>query len=151
MAAIVKKNTGQSEWSPFRAMRDFLRFDPFREMEPFQGVEIWNPDFEVTENKDGYVFKADLPGAKVDDITITATGNRLQIAGKREAEKEEKTDTVYTYERQYGTFSRAFTLPDGADLAHAKSELKDGVLVLVVPKLAETPASKIAISTEAKS
>jgi HSP20 family protein len=120
-------------------------------MEPFQSLEVWNPDFEVTENKDGYVFKADLPGAKADDIEITSTGNRLQITGKREAEKEDKTDTVYTYERQYGSFSRAFTLPDGADLAHAKSELKDGVLTLVVPKLAETPANKIAISTAAKS
>ncbi|HEX8106670.1 MAG TPA: Hsp20 family protein [Kofleriaceae bacterium] len=54
---------------------------------------------------------------------------------------------LYTYERQYGSF----TLPEGADLEHATSELKDGVLTLVVPKLPGAQAKKIPISTGAKS
>ena len=41
------------------------------------------------------------------------TGNRLTVTGKREAEKEDKGDTYYTYERSYGSFTRSFTLPDG--------------------------------------
>jgi len=51
----------------------------------------------------------------------------------------------------YGSFTRSFTLPDGADLEHAKSELKDGVLTLAVPKTPGSQAKKIAISTGAKS
>ena len=82
---------------------------------------------------------------------ITSTGNRLQISGKRDHETETKHDTIYTYERQYGSFSRSFTLPDGADLEHAKSELKDGVLTLAVPKKAGAQSKKIAISTATKS
>jgi len=158
MADIVKKNGGQlTEWNPLRVMRDWLRWDPFREMAPvfpvFPELERleWNPSFDVTENKDAFVFKADLPGAKQEDIEISTTGNRLQISGKREAEKETKSETVYTYERQYGSFVRSFTLPEGADLEHAKSELKDGVLTLVVPKLPGAQAKKIPISTGAKS
>ncbi len=155
MADIVKKNGGSqlTEWNPLRVMRDWLRWDPFREMAPvfpgFPELERleWNPSFDVTENKDAFVFKADLPGAKKDDIEISTTGNRLQISGKREAEKETKSETVYTYERQYGSFVRSFTLPEGADLEHAKSELKDGVLTLVVPKLPGAQAKKIPIST----
>lgn len=152
MADIVKKNGGQrlTEWNPLRVMRDWLRWDPFREMAPvFPELERleWNPSFDVTENKDAFVFKADLPGAKKDDIEISTTGNRLQISGKREAEKETKSETIYTYERQYGSFVRSFTLPEGADLEHAKSELKDGVLTLVVPKLPGAQAKKIPIST----
>lgn len=152
MADIVKKNGGTTtEWEPMRVMREMLRWDPFREMAPFsfEGFPIaaFNPSFEVTENKDAYQFKADVPGVKQEDIEITTTGNRLQISGKRDHEEETKSDTVYAYERQYGSFSRSFTLPDGADIDHAKSELKDGVLTLVVPKKPNAQAKKIAIST----
>jgi HSP20 family protein len=153
----VKKNGGAlTEWNPLRAMREMLRWDPFREMAPiipsaaFEGIE-WSPSFDVTETKDGYVFKADVPGVKTEDLEITTTGNRLQISGKRESEVEKKTDTVYAYERQYGTFTRSFTLPDGADVEHARSNLEDGVLTLVVPKLVKAQARKISIATGAKS
>ena len=157
MTDIVKKNGGQqmTQWDPMRAMRDLLRWDPFREMAPaFPSLDLasFNPSFDVTESNDAFVFKADLPGAKKEDIEINTTGNRLQISGKREAEKEKKSETVYTYERQYGSFVRSFTLPEGTDLEHAKSELKDGVLTLVVPKLPGAQTKKIPISTgEAKS
>lgn len=153
MADIVKKNGGQmTEWDPLRAMRDLLRWDPFREMAPtfpsFGALDrsTFYPSFDVTENKDAYLFKADVPGVKKEDLEITTTGNRLQISGKRDTEQETKSDTVYTYERQYGSFTRAFTLPDGADLEHAKSELKEGVLTLVIPKKPGAQAKKIAIS-----
>lgn len=158
MADIVKKNAAlPTEWNPLRAMREMLRWDPFREMAPsFTGFPSfeetgWNPSFEVTENKDSFLFKADVPGVNKDDLEITTMGNRIQIAGKRESEQESKTDTIYTYERQFGSFSRSFTLPDGADIAHAKTELKDGVLTLVVPKLAVAQAKKIPITAGPKS
>lgn len=150
MSDIVKKNVGATEWEPLRAMREMLRWDPFREMAPFAGFPnleaAFNPSFEVTENKDSYLFKADLPGVNKEDIEITTTGNRLQISGKREQQQESKSDTIYTYERQYGSFSRAFTLPDSADVDHAKSELKDGVLTLVIPKKPGAQSKKIAVT-----
>ena len=151
MADLVKKNGGaMAEWDPMRTMRDLLRWDPFREMAPLfsrlgaEPVE-WNPTFDVTETKDAFVFKADVPGVKKEDLEITTTGNRVQIAGKRDSEHETQSDTVYTYERQYGTFCRSFTLPDGADIVHAKSELKDGVLTLIVPKQVAAQPKKIPI------
>lgn len=156
MTEIAKKNGGTMiEWNPLRAMREMLRWDPFREMAPmfptaFEPAE-WHPSFDVTETKDAFMFKADVPGVKKEDLEITTTGNRIQISGKRESEEEKKTDTVYTYERQYGSFTRSFTLPNGADVEHAKSDLKDGVLTLVVPKLAEAQSKKIPISSSAKS
>jgi HSP20 family protein len=153
MADIVKKNGGATtEWDPLRMMRELMRWDPFREMAPafpaFAGFErgAFNPSFDVTETKDAYVFKADVPGVKMEELEITTTGNRLQVSGKRESEQESKTDTVYSYERQYGSFARSFTLPEGADVEHARSELKDGVLTLMIPKRPGAQPKKIAIS-----
>jgi HSP20 family protein len=151
MGDIVRKeNARLTEWDPFRAMREMLRWDPFREMTPaIPALEraAFNPSFDVTETKDSYLFKADVPGVKENEIEISVTGNRLQISGKRETEEETKNDTVYAYERQYGSFTRSFTLPDSADLEHAKSELKDGVLTLVIPKKPGALSKKIAVSS----
>ena len=154
MADIVRKTGGElTLWQPMRAMRDLLRWDPFREIAPTFATlpePTFSPRFDVIETTDGYVFKADVPGVKKEDLEISATGNRLQISGKRDSETETKTETVYTYERQAGSFARSFTLPDGADLDHAKSELKDGVLTLVIPKMPAAQAKRITISTSSK-
>lgn len=140
-------------WDPARLMREMMGWDPFSEMSPilsFDEPAAFNPDFEVRETKDGYVFRADVPGVKEPDLEIRQTGNRLTIAGKREFEQKEKGDTWYTWERGYGSFSRAFTLPDGADVEHAKAELVNGVVTIQVPKLPEVQSKRISISSGEK-
>lgn len=76
------------------------------------------------------------------------TGNRLNVSGKREDEKEEKTDRYYTYERNYGSFTRSFTLPDGADVDKLRASLDQGVLTITIPKRPEVQPKKIAVKVE---
>jgi HSP20 family protein len=136
------------EWDPFRVMREMLRWDPFREMAPAMPAEtlVYAPAFEVKETKESFVFKADVPGLKEQDLEVSVTGNRLSVLGKREAEKEEKTDTFYTYERSYGTFTRSFTLPDQADVEHVKAELRNGELTIVIPKAPTAVAKRVPVA-----
>jgi HSP20 family protein len=70
MATLIRRNQGEvapssaSVWDPFRVMRDVLRWDPFRELEAGRrggDYGLFAPSFDVKENKDGYVFRADLP------------------------------------------------------------------------------------------
>ncbi len=157
MANIMVRNDGgrevaRREWDPVSWARDLMRWDPFREMLPnFTVPEMtFNPAFEIKETKEGYSFKADLPGVFEKDIEINRTGTRLTISGKRESEHEDKGDTYYTCERTYGSFTRTFTLPDGIDGEHTRAELKDGVLTVLVPKLPEARPQKIAIKPETK-
>ncbi len=136
---------------PFEAMRELMRWDPFREIAPLtKGGVAWSPDFEIRETKDSYVFKADLPGAKKEDIDVSLVGNRLRVSGKREEEEETEEDTYYAYERSYGSFTRTFTLPDTADTEHISTNFSNGVLTLVVPKTAESKARKIPIGSGEK-
>ena len=153
--AVRKGNGGEMlgslvrrEWEPLRLMREMLGWDPLREMRPLLpvGVPAFAPAFEVKESKDSYVFKADLPGVKESDLEVNVVGSRLMVSGKREAEKEEKEDTYYTYERSYGSFTRTFTLPAEVDTAQVKAELKGGELTVVVPKMAAAAAKKIPIA-----
>ncbi|HSO39367.1 MAG TPA: Hsp20/alpha crystallin family protein [Labilithrix sp.] len=134
---------------PARWLSRMMGFDPFREMMPLLGEErlAFEPAFEVKETKDGYLFRADLPGVRLADLDVSVTDNRIQISGHREAEKEEKGDAFYTYERTYGSFTRAFTMPDGIDAGNIHADLRDGVLTVLVPKKAESMPKKIAIGT----
>jgi HSP20 family protein len=142
--------TTTREWEPARLMRSLLGWDPFREMAPFafdQALTTFAPAFEVKETKDSYLFKADLPGVKLQDIDVSLTGNRLTVTGKREAERQDKTETYYTYERTYGSFTRSFTMPEGIDPSAVHADLRDGVLTIDVAKRPEAQPKKVTIST----
>ena len=138
-----------------RLMRNLFGWDPFREMTPFVAPSFaadlsFVPAFDVKETKDAYVFRADVPGVLEKDLEVTMTGNRLTVHGKREKEHKEQSDTLYTYERSYGSFSRSFTLPDGADPARASADLKDGVLTISLAKKPEAQAKQIQIKSPAQ-
>ena len=130
-------------WDPFRRMAPALA----REEEPMR----FTPDFEIKETLEGFVFKADVPGIDEKDLEITMTGNRLTISGKREAELEEKADTYYANERSYGSFTRAFTLPEGThDGNDIRAELNEGVLRLLIPKKPELQPRRIEVKVTEK-
>ena len=151
MAQIVRRTTPElpslARLDPLQMMRD-LGWDPFQEMTPF-GSRVpsatFAPQFEVRETKDAFIFKADLPGVEEKNLDVSLTGNRLTVSGLREQEEREEGDNFFAYERAYGNFTRAFTLPDGVDGDQISAELKDGVLTLGIPKKPEHLAKKILI------
>lgn len=134
----------QGGWDPFRILDSLLRWDPYRELMPVtqQGL-AFIPHFEVKETRDAYVFKADLPGVKESDLDLSLTANQLTISGKREYDQEEEAQNFYISELSYGTFTRTFTLPQGADVDKVQADLRNGVLTLVVPKRPEMQPRKI--------
>jgi HSP20 family protein len=151
MANLFKKEpttVPAVSWDPFQEMRSLMNWEPFRALRPNLTEGQFMPAFEVKETKDGFLFKADLPGVKESDLEVQLVGDRLTISGKREAEKTEEKDTIYTYERSFGSFLRTFTMPTGIDAEHVKAELKEGVLTVLVPRLPEMQAKKIAVKSE---
>ena len=130
---------------PFRMMDALLRWDPFREMGTLRGGEAFVPRFDVKETKDGYVFRADLPGVKESDVEISLTGNVLSVSGRREEERRDEGEQYHALERSYGEFTRSFALPDGTDGDSVKADLKEGVLTIHVAKKPEVQPKKITI------
>jgi HSP20 family protein len=139
-----------TRWDPLGVFREFMRWDPFREIAPMTTMDRlseFDAAFEVKETKEGYLFKADVPGIKETDLTINMTGSRLTVSGKREEEKKQEHETYFSYERSYGSFTRSFTLPEGVDAEKVIANLKDGVLTILVPKTPETQPKKVAIKS----
>ena len=67
----------------------------------------------------------------------------VTISGTRSAEQKIEGEATYVYERQYGSFSRSFALPEIADPERVEARLADGVLVVKVGKKQEARPRKI--------
>jgi HSP20 family protein len=108
----------------------------------------FTPAVDIVETENAFVAKADLPGLTKDDIELSLEDGVLSISGERTFKHEEKGEgkSFRRIERAYGSFRRAFTLPQGVDVDKVEASFTDGVLTLTLPKTEIVKARKIAIS-----
>ncbi|HEV2329459.1 MAG TPA: Hsp20/alpha crystallin family protein [Verrucomicrobiae bacterium] len=105
----------------------------------------WTPPFDVYEEKDSYVVKAELPGLKKEDINVSVQGGELLIAGERKSETKSQDAAVYRAERYFGKFQRAVALPAAISAKDIRAEYKDGVLTVTVPKSEDAKPKQIEV------
>jgi len=92
------------------------------------------PLVNLTEDKEGYSVRAELPGLKADELNISATGNSLSISGERKIAREGQDIRYHRREREAGSFSRIVSLPGEVDSDKVDAKLKDGILTVHIPK-----------------
>ena len=116
----------------------------------FGGEEVftgkWSPNVDIFENEGSIVLEADLPGLKAGDFNLSIENYRLTLTGERKFEKEDKGENWHRVERNYGTFTRTFTLPNTVNVEDVKAEFKDGVLRVTLPKRDEVKARNINVT-----
>ena len=112
--------------------------DPFRNFGS-RLAEWVAPASEASGNENSYHISIELPGVEESDISLSAENGVVSLKGEKRTEREEKGETWYFSERQYGSFSRSFRLPPDADEDKVKADLKNGVLTITVPKMKEEP------------
>jgi HSP20 family protein len=127
---------------PFQVARDLLSWDPFFSA---RQVSAYVPAFEVKETSEAFVLKADVPGVAEPELDIAVHNSVLTVSGTRHAEERKEGDSFALYERQYGSFSRSFSLPETADGERVDAKLDSGVLTLTIWKKAEAKPRKIAL------
>jgi len=90
----------------------------------------------LEQHPDDYVVRAAIPGARENDIKVNLDGRLLSISSQtRGSEKATAQQGKVTSETTYSdAFEEAFTLPGPVVAAGMKSEFKDGVLTLTIPK-----------------
>lgn len=101
---------------------------------------------DVTENDKDYQVRAEIPGAKKEDIRVIVDGNFVSISAEVRKEKEEKSGgRVLLKETYYGSASRGFSLAHEIDDKAVVAKLEDGVLKLTLPKREGSGTRPIAI------
>ena len=92
------------------------------------------PPVNVTENKDNYFVRAELPGLKAEELNISVTGKNLAVSGERKIPSEGDNVRYHRREREAGSFSRVIALPRDVETDHVEAGLTDGILTVTIPK-----------------
>ena len=106
----------------------------------------WAPAFDVYEEKDNFVVKAELPGMKKEDINVSLHDGDLIISGERKSETKSEGTEIYRAERFFGKFQRSVSLPASVAAAKVSAEYKDGVLTVTLPKAEEAKPKQIEVN-----
>ena len=111
-----------------------------------QVSQRWVPAMDLVEHDDHFLLRADLPGLSEDDVNIELNDGSLTISGERKAEHKQEERGFYRLERQFGSFSRTLTLPDGIASEQIKASFDIGVLEVWIPKPEERKPRRVAIT-----
>lgn len=93
-----------------------------------QGATEWSPAIDVVQKDNDLVVRAELPGAKPEDVEITVHQGVLTISGRREEHSEEERGGYLVKERRSGSFRRSIHLPEGVDEDSIRARFENGVL-----------------------
>ena len=142
-------------WRPFGELGSLRRemdrlWDSFFGERPLTRVweREWLPSLDVSETKDDFVVKAEVPGIDAKNIDISLTGDVLTIKGEKKHEKEEKEEDYHLVERNYGAFSRSVRIPAEVESAKIKASYKNGILKVTLPKSEKVKAKKVKVKVE---
>lgn len=106
------------------------------------------PLTNITEDKDNFYVRAELPGIKADDIDISITGNSLSLSGARSIAPEDEKVKYHRRERESGTFRRMIKLPSLIDTSKVEAHSANGVLTVTLPKAEEAKPRQIPIKAQ---
>jgi HSP20 family protein len=147
-------------------MTMFMRYDPFREFATLQdrmnrllsnprGPEgqdesltstAFAPPVDVYEDEHNVTLKIEVPGIDEKDIDVRIENNTLTVHGERKFETDEKEENYRRVERQYGGFTRTFTLPTAVDHENVQADYDKGVLKIKLAKKAEAKPKQIKVN-----
>src|SRR6202140_4816560 len=140
--------TALTRWDPLREffnMQDRMnRMNrPFRESYTPESPEealtttSFAPPVDIYEDEHNITLKIDVPGIYEKDIDVRIENSTLTVHGDRKIEKEEKEENFRRVERQYGSFTRSFTLPSTVGTGQVSASYDKGVLKITLAKKAE--------------
>ena len=147
-------------------MTVLTRWEPFREFATLQDrinrvfrdsysgadrdealtTSSFSPAVDVYEDEHKVTLKIEVPGIDEKDIDVQVENNVLTVHGERKIEKEEKEENYRRVERQYGSFTRTFNLPQTVDTESVSATYDKGVLKIALPKKAEAKPKQIKVN-----
>jgi HSP20 family protein len=104
------------------------------------------PPVDIYEDEHDITLKLEVPGIDDKDIDVHIENTTLTVHGERKIEKEEKEENFRRVERQYGSFTRSFTLPSSVDSGQVSAHYDKGVLKIKLAKKAEAKPKQIKVN-----
>jgi len=103
------------------------------------------PLVNLTESKDRFTIRAELPGVGSEELDIQATANTLSLGGERKIPTEDSEAKYHRRERESGRFSRVISLPGEINPDKVEASLVNGILTIVVSKAEASKPRQISV------
>ena len=143
-----------TRWDPFRDVLSLQNrmnsiFQEFNRGDgDVMSTAAFVPPVDVYEDEHNVTLKIEVPGIDEKDIDVRIENNVLTVHGERKFEKEEKEENYRRIERQYGSFTRSFTLPNTVDSEKVNANYEKGVLKIALAKKAEAKPKQIKVNVD---
>lgn len=147
MTTYPRRRSVAHPMTPFLSDRFFRSFFDMTDMAGSPGFRV-----DVKEQPDHYSLEAELPGVRLEDVTLTLEDDVLTIAADVNQKKREQKESYLYSERRSGHMERRFSL-EGVRQEDVTASYRDGVLTVLLPKekpQAEKNARRIAIAGASK-
>ncbi|RPJ79792.1 MAG: Hsp20/alpha crystallin family protein [Deltaproteobacteria bacterium] len=149
---MIRRYFGVPDWNFGRRLEAFenlrkqlnLMNDAFMGVTPGRKAGVF-PLINLTEDKNNYYLRAELPGVQSNDLDIQATGTTVSLSGERKIPAENNESKYHRREREAGKFSRMLNLSAEIDPERVDAILSDGILKVVLPKSEKTRPKQINI------
>lgn len=105
------------------------------------------PPVDVIEDEQGITLTADLPGVSKENLAVRVDADLLTIEGGVALGESQGMESVYA-EIRAAQYKRTFTLSRELDTSQIAASIKDGVLVLHVPKLEQLKPKRIEVRVD---
>jgi HSP20 family protein len=149
-------------WQPWQEMDNLRRqmdrlFDDFMHVNsdlsllPRSPEATWAPAIELKETDGEVLLKVQIPGVEAKDLDIQVTQDAVSITGEKQEETKTEEKGMFRSEFRYGQFQRLIPLPVSVNNEQVKSEFKNGILMLTLPKLTAAPHKVVKVSLEGES
>src|SRR5580692_6717851 len=139
-----------TRWDPFHDVITLHRVNSlFRDLNEGDNAVApasFTPAVDVYEDPQKVVLKLEVPGIEEKDLDVRIENNTLTVKGERKFETEEKEENFRRVERQYGSFTRTFTLPNTVDQESVQADYDKGVLKIKLAKKAEAKPKQIKVN-----
>ncbi len=141
-----------TRWDPFREFTTLqdrmnrLFRDSYGDREEALTTSTFAPAVDVYEDEHNITLKIEVPGIEERDIDVRVENNTLTVHGERKFEKDEKEENFRRVERQYGSFTRSFTLPNTVDADSIRANYDKGILKIQLAKKAEAKPKQIKVN-----
>lgn len=115
-----------------------------------KGGARWDfkPPVDIYEAESAVHMMVELPGVKLEEIILEVTDEVLVLKGERKFEPEVNENACCRKERCFGLFYRAFSLRPDIDEKKISASLKNGILLITIPKKEPERPRKISVNVE---
>ncbi|MFW6283033.1 MAG: Hsp20/alpha crystallin family protein [Minisyncoccales bacterium] len=112
--------------------------------------EDWfKPEGELTvdvyQDNTNIIIQAPVAGVSSNNLNVTLEGDMIEIKGMRKDPSNNKEKDYFHKECYWGAFSRKIILPTSVNPDQAEAILKNGVLILKIPKVEEEKKKDIEV------